>query len=587
VIGISRSHEETEERLRKDITEQKRAQEALRESEERYRTVVEATPDGVAIVDFQGIVRFANQQFARMLGYASPAAVLDKAGLEFAVAEDRAIAERELAAIVKRGSVSNVRIRQRRVDGSIFTSLMSGGIMRDEHGEPAGIVAIMRDISDQVAYEDQLRHLALHDPLTGIPNRTLLMDRLDHALAGTERAPRSLVLLLMDLDSFKEINDTYGHQTGDLALREVSRRLGASLRQSDTLARLGGDEFAIMLPDVDLGASLQTVSRLASILEQPIDLGGLRFQMGASIGVVLAPDHGKTAEELLRRADVAMYTAKRTNSRYAVYSPDQDSSSPMRLVALGELRDAIESHQLVLHFQPKLNLNSGRIERAEALVRWQHPTHGLIPPDQFIGMAEHSGLIRPLTAWVVRQALAQCRRWRTAGFDLGVTVNLSARSLHDPELPAVLAESLRRHAVPAGHLTVEVTESTIMAEPARAMDVLRRAKELGISIAIDDFGVGYSSIRYLRELGAHQLKIDRSFVFELARHDPDTSIVRAVIELGHNLGLEVAAEGVESQTVLDMLRGLHCDWAQGYHVGRPQPGEELTSQLQSHGDDRC
>ena len=277
---------------------------------------------------------------------------------------------------------------------------------------------------------------------------------------------------MLDFDHFGELNDAYGHDCGDAILQEIARRLSRTLRQSDTIARLGDDEFALILPSIDLLAALEAVTKIAAVLQLTIEYGDQRFHVSASIGLVLAPDHGEEAETLVRRANAAMYEAKRTNSGYAVYSPEKDTYSPLRMVVINELQAAIERDQLLLHFQPKLNLTSGLIQGVEALVRWHHPTHGVIPPDRFISIAEHSGLIRPLTNWVIQETAEQCGQWRALGLDVGIAVNLSVRSLHDPELPHTLEQHLTKTGVPAGRLTLEITESILMADPERAMEVL-------------------------------------------------------------------------------------------------------------------
>jgi diguanylate cyclase (GGDEF)-like protein/PAS domain S-box-containing protein len=563
-----------------DITETRRASLALQESEERYRTLVETSMDGVVTIDTTRRITFANAQLAALVGAGIEDLV--HGSFECLVPESqRDLVSTELARVYKQGAVNDIRMTLQRRDGTEFSALVSGRLLRTADGSPAGVTATVRDITHQVAYEEQLQHLALHDMLTGLSNRTLLQDRLQQALVTATRDGHSVSLLVLDLDRFKAINDTYGHHYGDLVLQEVARRLVGSLRRSDTVARLGGDEIAIILPDADIFSALQAETKIAHALEVPIDLGSQRFHVGASVGIAIFPDHGEDASTLLRHADVAMYAAKGSNSGFAVYAPHQDSYNPLRLTLISQLRDAIESDQLVMHYQPKLLLSSGVVDGVEALVRWQHPELGLVPPDQFIHLAESSGLIRPLTMWVLRSALMQCRAWRAQNLDLEVAVNLSVRSLHDPELPDIVRALLTDAAVPPSRLTIEITESVIMAEPERALDVLLRLKAIGVRVSIDDFGTGYSSLSYLRTLKADELKIDRSFVIDLDTNSENAFIVRSVIDLGHNLGLHVVAEGIESQVVLDMLTVLTCDRAQGYHLSRPLPPDELVAWLTS------
>jgi diguanylate cyclase (GGDEF)-like protein len=444
-----------------------------------------------------------------------------------------------------------------------------------------GVTAVVRDITERTAYEAQLHHHVLHDTVTGLPNRTLFHDRLQQTVALSRRTGTPCAVLVLDLDEFQLVNNAYGHAIGDELLREIGTRFAQSLRDSDSLARLESDEYAVLLPETDLVGAVHAATKLTYLLEQPIVLGEHRVHVGVTIGISLYPDHGETAELLLRHADVAMSAAQEANSGYALYAADQDPSSPMHLTLSNELRHAIQSDQLVLYYQPKVRLSMSNVDGMEALVRWNHPEHGIIPPIQFIPFAEHSGLIRPLTLWVIENALAQWRRWKDTGFDLTISVNLSARSLHDLELPTRIEQLLEQHRVPASKLTVELTETVIMANPERAMEMLTRLTTIGINVSIDDFGTGYSSLAYLQHLQVNELKIDKSFIMDLDTNRDNGFIVRSVIDLGHNLGLEVTAEGVESQASLDTLAVLTCDWAQGYHLSRPLGAEEITRWLRA------
>jgi diguanylate cyclase (GGDEF)-like protein len=406
-----------------------------------------------------------------------------------------------------------------------------------------------------------------------------LHDRLQHAIRAAQRDRGSAALLIMDLDRFKEVNDTFGHQYGDLLLEQLGRRLGGALRESDTVARLGGDEFAVLLPAASAELARQAADRLLAVLEEPFALGGLQLEIGASIGIALSPEHGTDADTLLRRADVAMYVAKRAGTGPVVYSAEQDQHSPSRLALVGELRRAIEHDELSLVYQPKVDYQSGRVNCVEALVRWEHPRHGLLGPDQFLPIAEQTGLIRPLARWVLEAALREAHRWFKAGLDISVAVNLSMRNLHDPQITDTIHELLGRCDVPPGRLLIEITESSLMADAARAMDVLTQLRGMGIGISIDDFGTGYSSLAYLKRLPVDELKIDRSFVSHMALDENDAAIVRSTIGLAHDLGLTVVAEGVEDQAAWDMLSGLGCDIAQGYFVSRPMPAADLARWL--------
>jgi diguanylate cyclase (GGDEF)-like protein len=423
------------------------------------------------------------------------------------------------------------------------------------------------------------RHQALHDALTGLPNRTLFRDRTTMALLAARRTGTSVAVLLMDLDRFKEVNDTLGHHTGDLLLEQVGQRLRAQLRASDTVARIGGDEFAVLAPDVsDADAAMALASKLRAALEAPFALGELsEVHAEATIGVAVCPEHGSDADALIQHADVAMYAAKHARTGAAIYDPDADRYSLERLELIGELRRAIEHDELVLHYQPKIDLaaDAGAAVAAEALVRWQHPQRGLIPPAEFIPLAEHTGLMRPLTLWVLETALRQARDWRAQRLDVAIAVNLSATNLADVALPDDVEALLARFAVAPERLTLEITESTAMADPTRASAVLRRLDEIGVGLAIDDFGTGHSSLAYLRSLPVTELKIDRSFVMNMSADAGDAVIVRSTIDLGHNLGLRVVAEGVEDEQALEWLTEHGCDLVQGYGISRPLPAARL------------
>jgi diguanylate cyclase len=432
-----------------------------------------------------------------------------------------------------------------------------------------------------LGYQRRIRQQALSDALTGLPNRTLLLDRTAQAIRQADRELVPAALLLLDLDRFKEVNDTLGHHCGDQLLVQVGQRLRAALRSVDTVARLGGDEFAVLLPRISTGEGVVTVAnKLHAALEEPFTLEGLALDVEASIGLALYPEHGNDPDELLQRADIAMYVAKQTHAGFVLFDPKQDQHSPRRLALLGELRRAIEGRQLLLHYQPKIDAHSGQVLGVEALVRWQHPTHGLVPPGEFIPLAERTGLIGPLTHYVMDAALHQCRDWRQAGHELAVAVNVSARRLLDLAFPDEVGGLLARWEVPARLLVVEITESAIMADPEHAMQILGRLNQMGVGLSIDDFGTGYSSMAYLKSLPVHELKVDRSFVSQMTSNSSDAVIVRSTVDLGRNLGLRVVAEGVEDQTTLEALDALGCDAVQGYHVSRPITPDDLIDWLQ-------
>jgi len=448
----------------------------------------------------------------------------------------------------------------------------------------AALFRIVAGASKRLRHQaEENRHQALHDGLTGLPNRTLFRDRVHQALLAGKRDETLAAVMLIDLDRFKDVNDTLGHQSGDLLLRALGPRLRGALRESDTVARLGGDEFGVLLPRVsDSTAAVQLAQVLSKALREPFEVDELVLETEASIGIALFPEHGENVDTLLRRADVAMYLAKEANVGIELYAVERDHYSPARLGLLAELRRAIEQGELVLHYQPKASLEDGRVHSVEALVRWQHPERGLLPPVEFVQFAEHTGLMRPLTLYVLDRALEQCARWRSEGIVLGLAVNLSARDLCDVALPMEVAELLEKWHVEPCLLELEVTESTILADPLRARAVLTRLGELGVRIAIDDFGSGYTSLGYLKRLPIDVLKIDKSFVLGMAGDESDAVIVRSAIDLGHNLGLEVVAEGVESNAIWRNLAGLGCDVAQGFYLARPMPSDTLVGWLERH-----
>ena len=425
------------------------------------------------------------------------------------------------------------------------------------------------------------QHEALHDGLTGLPNRTLLRDRTDQVIRQSDRELVPAALLLLDLDRFKEVNDTLGHHYGDQLLVQVANRLRGRLREVDTVARLGGDEFAVLLPTIaTVEGAVAVAGKLQAAFDEPFRLDDLALDVETSIGVALYPEHASDPDELLQRAEIAMYVAKDTHAGYVLFDPKLDQHSARRLTLLGELRRAIDNRQLVLHYQPKVDAHSGQLLGVEALVRWQHPEHGLIPPGDFIPLAERTGLISPLTTYVLDAALRQCHQWRQAGHELAIAVNVSARSLLDLAFPNQVASLLARWEVPARLLMVEITESTIMADPTHALEILGRLNTMGVQIAIDDFGTGYSSMAHLKTLPIQELKVDRSFVSQMTSSTRDAVIVRSTVDLGRNLGLRVVAEGVEDVLTSQELDALGCDAIQGYYISRPVPPDDLINWLE-------
>ncbi len=480
---------------------------------------------------------------------------------------------------VQAGQTASIDHRIVRPDGEVRHVRQQAEPRRDAEGRVWRVVGAVQDVTERVRAEEALRHQARHDALTGLPNRALLHERMAAALGEAPDAPRPLALLLLDLDGFKEVNDTFGHERGDTLLRQVTERLRGAVRGDDTVARLGGDEFAVLLPGADAAGAARVTADIRAALDTPLHIEGQALQVGASVGIALCPAHGADGTTLLRRADVAMYTAKRGRTGHATYDPAQDQHSPERLPLVGELRAAIERGALALHYQPQVDLASGRLCGVEALVRWPHPERGLVPPERFIPLAEQTSLIAPLTDWVLAEAVRQGRAWQRAGLLLGVSVNLSMWNLHDPALPERVAGLLREHSLPSAWLRLELTESALMADPERAMDVLTRLAGLGVRLAVDDFGSGYSSLAYLKTLPVDELKVDKGFVRELATDETDAAIVASTVALGHALGLRVVAEGIEDRATWDLLAGMGCDVAQGYYLSRPLTADALARWL--------
>jgi diguanylate cyclase (GGDEF)-like protein len=435
----------------------------------------------------------------------------------------------------------------------------------------------------------RLRHDALHDVLTGLPNRTYLQQDLAGALADVAAgtAPGAAVMIL-DLDEFKDVNDTLGHHHGDDLLVQVGARLIDAIGDAGTVARLGGDEFAVLLPGTaDEESVLRLGRRVLRALELPVALDGLDVEVGGSIGIALAPAHAMDAAALLKCADLAMYDGKSASARgLRVYQPDLHATTPRRLTLVSELRGALQDGEIQVHVQPQAELRSGRVVGVEALVRWNHPELGWVSPEEFVPVAERSGLIGLLTTRVLDASLAACALWRAAGRDLAVAVNLSARSLQDADLVDEVARLLLRHDVPADRLTLEVTEGSVMADPARAVAVLHQLRELGVRLSVDDFGTGYSSLSYLQRLPVQEVKIDRSFVADLRTESENVAIVRAIVDLGRHLGLEVVAEGVEDEVTWKLLTSMNCDLVQGWHLARAMPIGEFLGWLSTRDRSR-
>ena len=563
------------------------ARRAQAEAIKRFRTLFEGASLGILRLEFNGTTVDANPAMEAMLGLNHDQLV----GRRFAshVAPEDVDRFEAMFAELKRPThrLPDLELRCIHSSGATVWVLLRSVIEPGAGREQGSIVAMVEDISGRKRTELELKrqaeineHQALHDQLTGLPNRTLSSERIGHAILRARRQGTRLAVALVDIDRFKDINDSLGHSVGDRLLVKVGERMGEALRASDTVARLGGDEFGLVLPELSTKDALVPVlDRLQVALERPIQLEDLPIGIEVSIGIAFYPDHGAEAQTLIQRADVAMYEAKRNGFTHAFYDDTGHAYDVANLTLVAELRRALAEHELVLNYQPKAELASGEITSVEALVRWQHPQRGLVAPDAFIPLAQETSLIGPLTLYVIEEALRQIRAWQQEGVELRVAVNLSTRNLLDRALPKQVAALLERCGVAAELLELEVTETSMLASPTRARAVLDELADLGIRLSIDDFGTGYSSLAYLRELPVDEIKIDRSFVMGMVEQAGDAVIVRSTVDLGRNLGLEVVAEGVETAEQWDRLRDLGCDTAQGYYLSRPMPGTEMRAWL--------
>jgi diguanylate cyclase (GGDEF)-like protein/PAS domain S-box-containing protein len=555
----------------------------LRQREARFRSLVQNSSDAFAVLGADGVVRYESDAVERVLGYEA-AGRSGTTFLDLAHTDDREAAEAALAEVVEAPeSDRRFDVRLRHADGSwrdvecVAKNLISDSAV-------GGIVVNYRDVTERRALEDMLVHQAFHDPLTRLANRALFGDRVAHALSRRHRDRRPLIVMFADLDDFKTINDSLGHEAGDQVLIEVARRLQSAIRTGDTVARLGGDEFAFLLEDVvDRADGEQVAERIIEALEGPIRIGNADVVVGASIGIAVGGDRRADASTLLRDADVAMYTAKRRHrGGYVLYEPTMHAAAVARLELEADLRHAIENEDFVVHYQPIVALGDGRITGFEALVRWRHPRRGLISPDQFIPIAEATGLIVPIGRWVIREACRQARAWQT---DLHpeppvtMSVNLSVRELHDPGLVDHVETVLRETGLDASLLVLEITETSMVDDADETLATLHALRALGVRLAVDDFGTGYSSLSYLRRLPIDVLKLDRSLIASSNEAGRDAALVDAVFRLGADLGLQTIVEGVEEPEQRARLVALGCQLGQGFLFARPMDGLAATEAL--------
>jgi diguanylate cyclase (GGDEF)-like protein/PAS domain S-box-containing protein len=565
----------------RDISERMRDQHEIREAEERFRRAFEDAPIGMGLADIGGTLFRVNHSFAEMLGYPEHA-LLGMSIADITHPDDRAESRREIERLMA-GEVPRYRIEKRYLhsDGHVIWTSVSVSLVREDDGRPPYMIGQIEDITERKEIAQQLAHAAIHDPLTGLPNRVLLVDRLTLALGQARRRRSKVGVIFLDIDRFKTVNDSLGHAAGDEMLAVVAERLRAAVRPGDTVARFGGDEFVVLCDDVHDEAVVPAVAeRLVDAIEQPVVVSGREVFITASLGVVAGSPVGTSPDELLRDADAAMYRAKDSGrARIHIFDEGTHLRAVKYLEVGADLHHALERSELCVHYQPIVDLDTGRVSGFEALVRWQHPKRGLLQPSEFISLAEETGLIVPLGAWVLETACRQAVTWQAAQSrdqpPLTMSVNLAPRQLAEPLLPDELGRILRRTGIDPGSVWLELTENALMNDAEASIAALQALRAHGVHLAIDDFGTGYSSLGHLKRFPVEMLKVDKTFVDGLGQESGDTTIVRAVVGLAHSLGLAAVAEGLETPLQLAELRTMGCDYAQGYFFGKPKAPETI------------
>ncbi len=563
-----------------DISARKQAEESLHLA----RRALEASGNGIVITDCRqpdNPIVYVNPAFERITGY-SAAEVMGRNCRFLHGEEHNQQGTRTLSQAVRDSHEAKVVVRNYRKDGSPFWNELLIAPVRGEDGAITHFVGVQNDISEQKRAEKNLLHMATHDALTGLPNRSLLQDRIGQAITYANRTQREVALLFIDVDRFKNINDSLGHTMGDLLISNLAQRLRSAVRMIDTVARVGGDEFVIVLTDIARESDVtQIIPNLLDAITRPMAVAGHELSVTASIGVSLYPRDGDDSTSLLKNADTAMYRAKEAGRNdFRFYTQEMNADAVDRLRLENDLRKAITGDELVVYYQPQVNARCGSIIAAEALLRWRHPVHGLISPNDFIPLAEETGLIVAIGEWVLRRVCAQMRGWREAGMpELKVAVNLSPRQFRQPDIVEMIDRAVRDYGLPPECIELEITEGSLMHNPEATALLLEELSQRGFRLAVDDFGTGYSSLAYLKRFPLHALKIDRSFVSDVESNRDSAAIATAVVALAHSLGLKVVAEGVELEVQMAFLRGLNCDLAQGYLYGRPLPAEEFMAML--------
>lgn len=562
-----------------DITGRVMAEMALTASEHKFRAVIEEATDLIHITDANGVFTYVSPSHERIVGYA-PQDLIGKNIFNFIhPADKKQVHIAWAAAFESAENIVTVECRLRHANGSWVTIEVIGRNCLEDP-DIRGLITNARDTSERALVQEQLRYQLLHDNLTDLPNRTLLLEILGDFIKKAAKAKQKLGLIVLDINRFRDINDTFGYIKGDRLLSDVACRLRQAVSDPGTIARLSGDEFAIVLPIDNLETIAETLSALKTMLEEPFTIENHTLQIDASMGISLYPDHGNDPITLLRKADVAMFAAKRTHRQFAFYESEHDQNTAQRLELISDLRHAVLANEFTLYYQPKAQTRTGVIQCVEALIRWQHPAHGLIFPDRFIPLAEQSGFITALTMWTVERAMRQYKDWQASGIELEIAVNLSMWDLHDPTFPAKIAAMFAQYNVPTYRIRMEVTESAAMSDPDLTISVLKRLATLGINCSLDDFGTGYSSLTYIKRLPIDELKIDRSFIQHIIDTPADEAIVSSTITLAHSLGLQVVAEGVEDANTMELLDALGCDITQGYFLSRPLPPEDFVYWLE-------
>ncbi|MBC7860603.1 MAG: EAL domain-containing protein, partial [Burkholderiaceae bacterium] len=568
--------------LRREVIEHTQAEAELKLA----ASVFHHARDGVMITDAAGLILSVNPAFSSITGYSVDEAVGRNPSLLRSDHHSAAF-YRSLWETLLRDGCWEGELWNRRKNGDCFLEWQSIAMVAGRDGAPACYVSVFNDITEIRKKDDDLRHLAFHDPLTGLPNRALLLDRLAHGLAGAARDGERIGVMFIDLDRFKQINDSLGHPVGDALLQEVAGRLGRTLRQADTVARMGGDEFVVLLGRVEAPESYAGLAqKLIDALLAPMTLNGHLLQVGVSIGIACYPEDGADVVELMQHADAAMYAAKAAGrGTYRFFRAAMTETAGLRLQMDMALRHAVRNGELELYYQPKVSLHDNAVCGVEALVRWHHPQLGLVLPASFIGLAEESGVIGELGDWVLEQACRQCRAWQDEGLGrIKIAVNISAKQLQGGTLEQRIAGLVGQYRIAPGDLEVELTESVIMANPEEISSVFARLRQFGLSVSVDDFGTGYSSLAYLRRLPIDVLKIDRSFVMRADCDAGDAEVIKIIIALGRALKLSIVAEGVESEAQAQFLRACGCDIAQGYLYSPPLPAAALAAWLDARGE---